>query len=196
MFAKHRSLPGMAILSLISVLTGYQPLSAADTYTVDPVHTSVTFQADHAGVSRVHGRFNKVSGSFTIDKEDPSKSSFELTIQADTVDTNFKQRDDHLRSPDFFNVKQFPVIAFKSTNVKAVDGGYEVQGDLTLHGTSKPVMFTLKGGKETQFPQGVHRTGFTSDMTIKRTDFGMSDKMINLIADEALISIGMEGTRQ
>jgi polyisoprenoid-binding protein YceI len=194
MFIGHRAFAAVAILGY--ALVGARPLSAADTYTVDPVHTSVSFQADHAGVSRVHGRFNQVSGSFTIDKEDPSKSSFELTIQADSVDTNFKQRDDHLRSPDFFNVKQFPVITFKSTNVKAVDGGYEVQGELTLHGTTKPVMFTLKGGKETEFPPKVSRTGFTTDMTIKRTDFGMSDKMIGLIADEALIIIGMEGTRK
>jgi polyisoprenoid-binding protein YceI len=178
------------------LLIALAELQAAETYTIDPVHSSVSFQADHAGISRVHGRFDQVSGSFTIDKEDPSKSSFELTIQADSVDTNNKNRDNHLKSPDFFNARQFPVITFKSTSVKAVDGGYDVQGDLTMHGQTKPVSFTLKGGKEVQFPPGTTRTGFTTDLTIKRTDFGMSGKMINAIADEALISIGIEGTRK
>jgi polyisoprenoid-binding protein YceI len=188
----------VAVIGLVGTLLGlgqYQA-RAADTYTIDPVHSSVSFQADHLGVSRVHGRFNNLSGSFTIDKEDPAKSSFELTVQAESVDTNNKQRDNHLRSPDFFNVKQYPVITFKSTSVKPVDGGYDVQGDLTLHGKTRPVSFTLKGGKEASFPPGVQRTGFTTELTIKRTDFDMSAKMVQAIADEALVTIGFEGTRK
>jgi polyisoprenoid-binding protein YceI len=196
MVAGYRTFVAAASLACMLLVLGEARVQAADTYTIDPVHSSVSFQADHAGISRVHGRFDQISGSFTIDKEDPSKSSFELTIQADSVDTNNKARDGHLKSPDFFNVRQFPAITFKSTSVKPVDGGYDVQGDLTMHGQTKPVSFMLKGGKEVQFPPGVHRTGFTTDLTIKRTDFGMSAKMLNAIADEALISVGIEGTRK
>ena len=194
MFSEYRVVGVIAFLALVGLGEGL--VRAAETYTIDPMHSSVSFQADHAGVSRVHGRFNQVSGSFTIDKDDPSKSSFELTIQTDSVDTNNKNRDNHLKSPDFFNAKQFPVITFKSTSVKATDGGYEVQGDLTMHGQSKPVSFVLKGGKEVQFPPGVHRTGFTTDLSLKRTDFGMSEKMLKMIADEALVSIAIEGTHK
>src|SRR5262249_12255578 len=80
---------------------------AADEYSVDPVHSSVSFKASHLGLSWVHGRFNDVSGSFSIDSDNPTKCSFTLTIKTESVDTNNKQRDGHLRAPDFFNAKQF-----------------------------------------------------------------------------------------
>ena len=112
------------------------------------------------GLSYIHGRFDDFTGNFTIDTSDPAKSSFTLTIKPESVDTNNAGRDTHLRGPDFFNVKQFPVISFTSTAVKPIEGGYEVTGDLTLHGETKPVTFSLKGGKTAQFHPGVERTGF------------------------------------
>ena len=128
---------------------------AADSFAVDPVHSSVSFMIAHAEISLIHGRFNDFSGKFTIDKTDPAKSSFTMSIPTETVDTNNKQRDDHLRAPDFFDVKKFPNLTFQSTKVKAVDGGYEVTGDFTLHGVTKPLTFTLKGGDKTvEFPKG------------------------------------------
>src|SRR5205823_755526 len=101
------------------------------------------------------------NGTFTIDPDDPGKSSFELSIKTTSVDTNNKKRDDHLRSPDFFNAKQFPLITFRSTSVKPAEGGFEVTGELTLHGATRPVTFPLKGGRAAEFPKGVQRTGFT-----------------------------------
>src|SRR5262249_45991620 len=144
----------------------------------------------------VHGRFNKFSGAFTIDKADPSKCAFELTIQTDSVDSNNAARDKHLRSPDFFNVEQFPTIAFKSTAVKAIEGGYEVTGDLTMHGTKKPITIQLKGGKAAEFPKGMPRTGFWSEgLTLKRSDFGM-DKFVGLLGDTIYVSVSAEGTKK
>jgi polyisoprenoid-binding protein YceI len=181
---------------IVSVLAftvaGALPARAADSFTVDGVHSSVTFKIQHMGISWIHGRFNDVSGTFTLDKE---KSTFELTIKSESIDTNNKQRDEHLRSPDFFNVKQFPQIAFKSTSVKVVDGGYEVTGDLTMHGVTKSITFTLKGGKETEFPPGMKRTGFTTDLTIKRADFGI-DKFPEMLGAEVPASISFEGTKK
>src|ERR1700687_5815575 len=94
------------------------PLRAADEYKVDTAHSSVAFKISHLDLSWIHGRFNDYSGTFTIDPDDAGKSSFEMTIDTKSVDTNNKNRDNHLRSPDFFNAKQFPAITFKSTSVK------------------------------------------------------------------------------
>src|SRR5580698_6703074 len=128
----------------------------ADTYTVDPVHSSISFMISHVGISNIHGRFNAFSGKITIDQTDPTRSSFALSIPIESIDTNNVKRDQHLRAPDYFNAKQFPTMSFQSTNVKAVDGGYEVTGDLTLHGVTKPVSFTLKGGdKVVEFPKKI-----------------------------------------
>jgi polyisoprenoid-binding protein YceI len=168
--------------------------AVADDYTVDPVHSGVTFKIDHLGLTSVQGRFNDVSGSFTIEK-DASKCSFNAAIKAETVDTNNSKRDDHLRSPDFFNTKQFPSMGFKSTSVKEAKNGYEVTGDLTVHGTTKPVTFTLVGGKTSEFPKGIHRTGYSTTFTIKRSDYGM-DKLADAIGDEVSITITIEGTKK
>jgi polyisoprenoid-binding protein YceI len=120
-----------------------------------------------------------------------------MTIKVDSVDTNNKQRDTHLRGPDFFNAKQFASITFKSTSVKATDGGYEVKGDLTMHGVTKPVTLSLKGGKTAEFPRGVKRTGYSGEVTIKRSEFevGKPD-FAAALGDEVHVSIDFEGMRK
>jgi polyisoprenoid-binding protein YceI len=167
----------------------------ADDYGLDPVHSSVSFQIPHMDISWVHGRFNQFTGKFTVDKEDPARSSFELAIKVDSVDTNNKQRDTHLRSPTFFNSKQYPAITFKSTAIRAAKGGLEVIGDLTMHGVTKSVTFTLKGGKQAEFPKGVKRIGYRTDLTLKRSAYGM-DKFSPAIGDEVRISIAFEGVKK
>jgi polyisoprenoid-binding protein YceI len=185
---------GLVVLVLIVLVAS--TARAADTYAVDPVHSSVSFMISHAGISYIHGRFDDFTGNFTIDKSDPAKSSFELSIKVDSVDTNNKKRDEHLRAPDFFNAKQFPVLTFKSTKVKAVEGGYEVSGDLTLHGVKKPVTFTLKGGDKTvEFPKGMQRLGFIGSTVIKRSDFDMK-AMLEALGDDVHITFGVEGVKQ
>ena len=164
------------------------------TYAIDPVHSCVSFKIGHLGLSNVHGRFNDLGGNFAIDP-DAGKCSFEVTIKAESVDTNNKQRDTHLRSPDFFNAKQFPTITFKSTSAKRVEGGYEVAGMLTLHGVTKPLTLVLKGGRTAEFPRGVQRTGYSGEFTIKRSDFGM-DKMLEAIGDDIQVQISFEGTKK
>jgi polyisoprenoid-binding protein YceI len=169
--------------------------SGADTYTVDPVHSSISFMISHVGISNIHGRFNAFSGKITIDQTDPTKSSFALSIPIESIDTNNVKRDQHLRAPDYFNAKQFPTMSFQSTNVKAVDGGYEVTGDLTLHGVTKPVSFTLKGGdKVVEFPKKIKRIGFVSSFSIRRSDFGVTAEL-KLLGDEIPITVGIEAAK-
>lgn len=180
---------------LLSVLGAAAPARAADDYAVDVMHAGVNFKISHLGLSWVYGRFNDFSGSFTIDPDDAAKSSFGLSIKAESIDTNNQKRDDHLRSPDFFNVKQFPTLTFQSTGVKALKDGYQVTGDLTLHGVTRPVTFALVGGRKAEFPKGVHRTGFSTELTVKRSEFGV-DKFIEAVSDEVYIAVSFEGTKK
>jgi polyisoprenoid-binding protein YceI len=181
-------------LALLLAL-GVTPVLAADVYDYDQVHSSISFKARHLDISWIHGRFNEAEGKFAIDRQDPSKSSFKLTIKADSVDTANKARDEHLRQPDYFDTKQFPTITFVSTDVKAIDGGYEVKGDFTMHGVTKSITLVLKGGKESDF-KGVKRVPFSTEVSLKRSDFGFDTKAIGPIGDEALIFIDCEGMRK
>ena len=167
----------------------------ADTYTVDPVHSSISFMISHQGISNIHGRFNDFSGQFTIDSADPTRSTFTLSIPIASIDTNNVKRDQHLRAPDYFNAKQFPTMSFQSTSVKPVDGGYEVTGDLTMHGVTKPLTITLKGGdKVVEFPKKKKRIGFVSSFSLRRSEFGVTADLKSL-GDEIPILVGIEAAK-
>ena len=168
---------------------------AADDYAYDLVHSSVSFKARHLDISWIHGRFNEVDGKFSLDRQDPTKSTFQLTIKAESVDTANPARDEHLRQPDYFDTKQFPTIEFKSTAVKAIKDGYEVTGDFTMHGKTKEITFTLMGGREIE-SRDVKRVGFSTELKLKRSDFGFDKNAIGPIGDEAIIIIDCEGTRK
>jgi polyisoprenoid-binding protein YceI len=185
----------MTIAAGLCIVAGAAPADAADDYTFDPVHSSVSFKARHLDISWIHGRFNDVSGKYSLDRENPAKSTFELSIKADSVDTANVKRDEHLRQPDYFDTKQYPTIDFKSTSVKAVKGGYELTGDFTMHGTTKKITFVVQGGKEIEF-MGTKRTGFSTELKLKRSDYGFDKSGIGPIGDEALIFIDFEGTRK
>jgi len=172
-----------------------KPCSAADEYDYDAVHSSVSFKARHLDISWIHGRFNEVAGKFSLDREDPSKSTFSLTIMTDSVDTANEARDKHLRQPDYFDTKQFPTIEFRSTSTKAIEGGYEVTGDFTMHGTTNPITLVLMGGQEHDFKK-VKRVAFSTELSLKRSDYGFDKNAIGPIGDKALIMIDCEGVRE
>ena len=181
-------------LAMIVVTCGTMA-RGAETYTVDPVHSSISFMISHAGISNIHGRFNDFSGKITIDTADPAKSSFAVSIPIESIDTNNVKRDEHLRAPDYFNAKQFPTMSFQSTKVKAVEGGYEITGDLTLHGVTKPISLTLKGGdKVVEFPKGKQRIGLVSTFSIRRSEFGVTVEP-KALGDEISILVGIEAAK-
>jgi polyisoprenoid-binding protein YceI len=189
----RRNLCATAIAAV--ALLGLGMAAAGDDYTIDPAHSGVTFQISHMELSWIHGRFNEFSGDFKIDASDPTKSSFTMKIKPESVDTNNTKRDGHLRGPDFFNAKQFPVIGFASTSVMPAEGGFQVTGDLTFHGQTKPVTFNLKGGKTAEFPKGVQRTGYTTQFKINRSEFGM-DKYAGMLGEDVWVAISFEGTKK
>jgi polyisoprenoid-binding protein YceI len=182
------------------VLAGLLSVSVparADDYGVDPVHSSVSFKIQHMGISWIHGRFNQFSGAFTLDKQDPAKSAVEFNIKTESIDTNNKGRDTHLKSGDFFNAKQFPAVTFKSTEIKPAEGGYEVTGDLTVHGETKSIKLTLKGGDKVVSMRGQDRIGFTTDFTINRKDFGIGSRFNeDMLGNEVKVSVGVEAIKK
>ena len=183
------------MFALVLLSTTARLTTAADEYTYDGVHSSVSFKARHIDISWIHGRFNQVEGKFSIDRQHPEKSTFQLTIKVESIDTANAARDEHLRQPDYFDAKQFPTIEFKSTSVKPIKDGYEVTGDFTMHGTTKKVTFPLIGGKEVEWMNSKH-VGFSTELKVKRSDYNFDKSQIGTIGDEAIIMIDCEGMRK
>ncbi|GIW22688.1 MAG: hypothetical protein KatS3mg068_1695 [Candidatus Sericytochromatia bacterium] len=168
---------------------------ASETYDIDMYHSSVLFKISHLGASNYYGRFNDVSGTVVFDEKNPSKSSVDITVKVDSVDTNSKKRDDHLKSPDFFNSKQFPVITFKSKKVEKVnDKTFKVTGNLTIHGVTKEVSFNFNKTGEGKNPKGQKVVGGETTFTIKRSDFGMNYMQgPGMLGDEVTLILSFEG---
>ncbi|GAA5508694.1 YceI family protein [Novipirellula caenicola] len=195
LFSHHLFACALTLILAVSFSGNTTRCSAADEYDYDLVHSSVSFKARHLDISWIHGRFNDVSGKFSIDRETPANSTFALTIKTDSVDTANAARDEHLRQPDYFDTKQFPTITFRSTSVKPIDGGYEVQGDFTMHGTTNEITLVLMGGKEHDI-MGKKRVAFSTELSLKRSDYGFDKNAIGPIGDKALVMIDCEGVKK
>ena len=185
-----------ALSALLVALAITAQSRAADTYKVDPVHSAVLFRAKHVNTGYVWGRFKDVSGTFVLDDADPSKSSFNIEIPVASVDSNNEKRDAHLKSPDFFNAVQYPTIAFKSTSVKKGEGTtYEVTGDLTLHGVTKPLVLKVDLVGTGEFPPGAHRAGLDVHFSVKLSDYQIKG-LPGAVGDEIHLIVDTEGVKQ
>ncbi len=176
-----------AILAMMAL-----PAAAKPTHTIDGVHSTVLFKVLHLGAAYNYGRFNDVSGSITLDAAKPEASAVDLTIKTASVDTNNVKRDDHLRGPDFFLVKQFPTATFKSKAVKkSGDNTWDVSGDLTIRGVTKPLSFTFTHVGTSKNSAGKEVVGGHAVFTIKRSDFGVNYGIPN-IGDEVELTVSVE----
>ena len=173
------------------------PASAAPVaYKIDPSHLSVAFIVNHLGFANLIGRFNTAAGDVSFDKDAVEKSAVTVTIDTASVDTNHAKRDEHLRSPDFFNVKEFPKMTFKSTKIeKTGDNAGKLHGELTMLGVTKPVVLDVTFNKDGVSPTSKQETvGFSARGTVKRTDFGMKYGAPN-ISDEIHLLIEAEAVK-
>jgi polyisoprenoid-binding protein YceI len=169
---------------------------AAETYKLDPEHTSVVYRVKYSGVTFVYGRFNGPTGTFTYDESSPAKSSIEMQVDAKNIDTAVEKRDNHLKSPDFFNAGEHPLVTFKSTSVKKINSDtYQVTGNVTLLGNSRTLTVNAKHTGSGKDPWGNFRRGFEKSFTIKRSDFGMNF-MLGGVSDEVEITVSVSGIRQ
>jgi polyisoprenoid-binding protein YceI len=185
----------ITFVTLSAALAAVPPVAlAADNYTADPVHSSVVFRVKHMSTSHAWGRFNALAGSFTLDPADPAKSKLTFTVKAASVDTGNKDRDNHLKSPDFFNAVQYPDITFVSKSVAKSANGYEVSGTLTLHGVTKPLAFVLVP-VGTGNMRGNPIAGVDASFTLKQSDFGIT-KMAAAIGDDVDVFVSIEGVKK
>jgi len=196
MKSKSATTTGLLIVVGLLLAGFINPAAAAETYKLDPAHTSVVFRIKHLGVAYVYGRFNGPTGAFVFDESSPSKNSIQMQVDAQNVDTAVHKRDNHLKSPDFFNAGEHPLITFKSTSVKkSGKDSYEITGDLTLLGKTKPITVKALQTGTGKDPWGNYRRGFETSFTISRSDFGM-DFMMKVVADDVLLTVSVEGIRQ
>ena len=164
----------LLVRPLIAAVALAAPVFAADNYKIDSEHATIIFKVEHYGVGNAYGRFNDPTGTVVLDKADPSKSSFTFEVKTENVDTDNEKRDAHLKSPDFFDAKQFPTITFKSKSVKADGDKFQVTGDLTLHGVTKEIVVPITKTGEKDTGRAGYRTGWEANVSIKRSDFGMT----------------------
>jgi len=149
-----------------------------ETWNFDLVHSDIGFWVRHLMISKVRGHFNKWSGSLEIDEAKPEASKVSIDIDASSIDTKEEQRDNHLRSVDFLDVANYPVINFESTGVqKTGDSEYTATGNLTIHGVTKPVVLGVEYAGRTKDPWGGERAGFTAKTAIDRKDWGLGWNM-------------------
>ncbi|MDP3235199.1 MAG: YceI family protein [Myxococcales bacterium] len=153
-------------------------LATAATWDIDTNHANANFTVKHLGVTNVNGSLGTVTGKFNVDEKDITKSTLDVTIDVKAIYTGVQKRDDHLKSPEFFDVAKFPTATFKSTKVAkgSADNKLAITGDLTMHGVTKPVTFEAELSKEVEHPMvpGAMARAATAQLTIAREDFGLT----------------------
>src|SRR5215216_7676496 len=185
--------------------TATSPTTGTSTWTIDPAHSLIEFSAKHMMITTVKGRFADVTGTITVDEENPERSHVEVEFKAASIDTRAEQRDQHLRSPDFLDVENYPQITFLSRRVEGSSKNpgdeFRVIGDLTIRGTTREVTLhaVYEGiGKD---PWGGERVSFSATTKIDRRDFGLTwNQALEaggvLVGNEIKISIEVQAVRQ
>jgi polyisoprenoid-binding protein YceI len=201
MAMKRRQIVGWVAGIVLTVGAGAMSAQMTD-WKLDPSHSEADFAIKHMAISTVHGTFRGISGMIHLDPANLSKSSVEATIQVASVDTGVPARDGHLKGPEFFDADKFPVMTFKSTGMARDGDGYNVAGDLTMHGITKPVVLHMDApGKQEVDARGVAHRGFEASTTVNRQDFGLAyaGKMPGgdaTVGDQVKISLDVEALHQ
>jgi polyisoprenoid-binding protein YceI len=175
------------------------PAIATTTWNLDPAHSVAEFKIKHMMISNVKGQFTGITGVLTLDEADVTNSRIEASIDAASIQTREAQRDAHLKSADFFDVEKFPTLHFKSGRVtRTGDGELAVEGDLSIHGVTRPVVFAVEGPTPpAKDPWGNIRIGLSATTKISRKDFGLTWNAALetggiLVGDEVTITLDVE----
>ncbi|AKH82526.1 hypothetical protein AA958_10140 [Streptomyces sp. CNQ-509] len=172
------------------------PAYQTGTWTIDPVHSDVSFVVRHLGVTRVRGTFDHVEGTI-VTHEDPLQSEVTAVIRTTSVNTRNDMRDDHVRTADFLDVETYPEMTFKSTGIRVKDDVYLIDGDLTLRGVTRPVTLeTEVGGFGPGMQEGHTVVGFSATTEINRSDFGVTGGAAGAaVSDKIKITLDIEAGR-
>ena len=159
--------PAAAVNPDLAALTGE--------YTLDPAHSTIGFVARHAMVTNVKGSFKDFTGTLHLDGSDPSKSTASIDVKMDSIETGSADRDNHLKSSDFFRIDEHPTMTFRSTRAEALGGDeYRITGDLTILGTTKAISIDLEFNGTAKDPFGIERVGFEGKAEILRSEWGLT----------------------
>ena len=188
------------MLMIAALLIAAGTASAADNYAIDPAHSSVNFTVRHLGLSKVHGNFTDFTGTISYDPRDVTKSAVKVTIKTASINTGNETRDNHLRSPDFFDAVKYPELTFASEKITKSKDGFVAQGTLTMHGVSKKVElpFTLAGPAKGM--QGEMRLAAEAQITLNRQDYGVSwNKALDaggvVVGNDVAVEISVEAVQ-
>lgn len=144
-------------------------------YQLDPSHSTASFSIKHMMIAKVHGGFEKLSGTLNFDPKNPESTKIDVQIEAASINTREPQRDNHLRSADFFDVEKYPYLTFKSNRVEGKPGDLKIHGDLTIHGVTQGIVLNVEGlDEEIKDPWGNVKIGASGSTKIKRKDFGLT----------------------
>ena len=172
-----------------------------NTWNIDPAHSGIHFSIRHMVVSKVRGRFTAYAGSVALDEADVTRSVVEATVDASSIDTGTPQRDQHLRSADFFDVEKFPQLRFRSTRIEKVDDGrYRVTGELTIRDVTREVSLDVEYGGRAKDPWGNERVAFGAKTSVDRKDFGLAWNQVLeaggvLVGDRVDIELEVQAVR-
>lgn len=175
------------------------PGYVAGTWTIDKTHSEVGFSIRHIMISKVKGTFKNFDATI-VTGENPLESSVTATAEVVSIDTNEPNRDKHLRTNDFFDAETYPTIDFVSTGIRSVDGDFQVDGDLTIRGVTKPVTFDFEFGGFATDPYGNSKAGATAKTVVNREDFGLSYNAALetggfLLGDKVTITLELQAVR-
>ncbi|EMR12956.1 hypothetical protein MPL1_07398 [Methylophaga lonarensis MPL] len=184
--------------SMLLASSLFLPAQAAE-YVIDTekAHAFIDFRIQHLGFSWMSGRFNEFSGNFFWDADNPEASSIEVVINTNSIDTNFAERDRHLRSDDFLDVSRYPEARFVSTSVEVnEDGTMKMTGDFTLHGVTNPLVIDVEKVGEGTDPWGGYRVGFHGETSFTIADYGIDVTRLGPGSQEVYLVLSVEGIRQ
>ena len=181
--------------ALLAALFFIMPVAHAAQYNIDASHSFVEFRVKHLGYSWLYGRFNTIGGSFSHDAAKPEANELALQIDTASIDSNHAERDKHLRSDDFLDVKKYPTAKFDSTGYKGSAEQGTLSGNLTLHGVSKAISIEVTKLGEGKDPWGGYRAGFAGTIVLDRRDFGI-DKNLGPASWTLEMEFGVEGIRK
>ncbi len=190
----HRRLPLAATVAGLLL----SPIGQAADYLIDTKasHAFIQFRIQHLGYSWLYGRFNSFDGRFSWDEKQPTTSKVEVNIDPASIDSNHVERDNHLRSKDFLDVKQFPTAHFVSTSVAAeAGGGLLLKGKLSLHGVTRDIDIKMHKLGEGADPWGGYRAGFAGTTTLRLKDYGIQ-RDLGPASQEVELTLSIEGVRQ
>ncbi|HUS08864.1 MAG TPA: YceI family protein [Pyrinomonadaceae bacterium] len=190
----------ITVLALTLAMMPVKAAFAADRYTIDPAHCHIGFSVRHIVINNIRGRFTDYAGSIIYDEQDITRSSVEITIKAQSINTDVNARDEHLRTAEFFDVAKYPDITFKSSRIEKRGASFVAVGMFTMHGVAKEIAIPFKVNGKSNF-QGATHLGVESTLVIDRRDFGMNwsatlDTGGLVVGNDVTIELNIEAIRK